>query len=350
MNLETRSSHVRIDLGGSLSNQSRASPSREKVKSKSFIEVFGTSGCLNVEVTLLKNRRQSSDPTLANRRSLRRHTSQYITSSKGKEKAPELSLLDHGHETNDCRELRHQIEEAVRLGQLSHLVNGIKKGKTRVTNTQQGIKKENKQTTPVEAPILMISKQNQKRKSVEEPINRLREITFPPVLGSNNSSDPVIIKACIFEIELKPALQSLKVDLRVPLVGFSREHSWPLGEVPLEVTIGDGSLTRTKVLNFIIIRSNSLHNLLLGRTTMQRMGIVVSTIHRVIKFHTPKGIGTVLSTYEPPERDERKKKPKATCLEIAKNVLSYEDAEERIIVNTKYPEQTIAIGKQFQPI
>ncbi|GJU02433.1 hypothetical protein Tco_1112771 [Tanacetum coccineum] len=34
------SSQVRIDLGGSLSNQSRASPSREKGKSKSFIEVF----------------------------------------------------------------------------------------------------------------------------------------------------------------------------------------------------------------------------------------------------------------------------------------------------------------------
>ncbi|GJV02772.1 retrovirus-related pol polyprotein from transposon TNT 1-94 [Tanacetum coccineum] len=45
-----------LDLGGSLSSQSRASPSREKGKSKSLIEVFGTSGCLNVEVTLLKNR------------------------------------------------------------------------------------------------------------------------------------------------------------------------------------------------------------------------------------------------------------------------------------------------------
>ncbi|GKG50907.1 hypothetical protein Tco_0539031, partial [Tanacetum coccineum] len=44
MNFETRSSQVRIDLGGSLSNQSRASPSREKGKSKSFTEVFGTSG------------------------------------------------------------------------------------------------------------------------------------------------------------------------------------------------------------------------------------------------------------------------------------------------------------------
>ncbi|GKB59949.1 hypothetical protein Tco_0916135 [Tanacetum coccineum] len=138
-----------------------------------------------------------------------------------------------------------------------------------------------------------------------------------------------------------------RVDSRVPLVGFSGEHSWPLEEVPLEVTIGDSSLTRMEVLNFVIIRSNSPHNLLLERTAMHRMGIVVSTIYEAIKFHTPKGIGTVLSTYEPPKRDERKKKPKATCLEIAKNVRSCEDAEERIIVNTKYPEQMIAIGKQL---
>ncbi|GJW07953.1 reverse transcriptase domain-containing protein [Tanacetum coccineum] len=246
---------------------------------------------------------------------------------------------------------------------------GIKKGKTRVSDTQQGIKKENKETTPVEAPVLMISRhyQTQKMKSARELINRLGEITFPLVSGSNNSSDLVIIKArisgrevrrvyidsgssceVIYEhcfLKLKPALQPLRVDSRVLLVGFSGEHSWPLGEVPLEVTIGDSSLTRMEVLNFVIIRSNSPHNLLLGRTAMQRMGIVVSIIYEAIKFHTPKGIGTVLSTYEPPKRDERKKKPKATCLEIAKNVRSCGDAEERIIVNTKYPEQMIAIGK-----
>ncbi|GJW83696.1 hypothetical protein Tco_0156841 [Tanacetum coccineum] len=43
---------------------------------------------------------------------------------------------DHGHETNDYRELRHQIEEAVRSGQLSHLVKEIKKGKMRISDTQ----------------------------------------------------------------------------------------------------------------------------------------------------------------------------------------------------------------------
>ncbi|GKF02543.1 reverse transcriptase domain-containing protein, partial [Tanacetum coccineum] len=80
---------------------------------------------------------------------------------------------------------------------------------------------------------------------------------------------------------------------------------------------------------------------------MQRIGIVVSTIHGALKFHTPKGIGTVLSTYEPPKRHKRKKKSKATCSAIAKNVLSCEYAEERIVFNTKYQEQTIVIGKQL---
>ncbi|GKB00663.1 reverse transcriptase domain-containing protein [Tanacetum coccineum] len=263
---------------------------------------------------------------------------------------------DHGHKTNDYRKLRYQIEEAVKSGQLSHLVKGIKKDKTKVSDIQQGDrKKENKVTAPVEAPILMISRQdqNQKRKSAEEPINRLGEITFPPVSSTKNPSDLVIIKAQISErevnrvymdsrssceviyehffLKLKHALQLLRFDSWVLLVGFSGEHSWPLGEVPWEIIIVDGSLTRTEVLNFVIIRSNSPHNLLLGRTTMQRMGIVISTIQGAIKFHTPKGTGTVLSTYEPPERDEKKKKSKATCSKIVKNVLSCEDAEERII-------------------
>nr|GFD04500.1 hypothetical protein [Tanacetum cinerariifolium] len=57
INFETRSSQVRIDLGGSLSSHIRASPSNEKGNCKSLIVVLGTSGCLNVEVTLLKKRR-----------------------------------------------------------------------------------------------------------------------------------------------------------------------------------------------------------------------------------------------------------------------------------------------------
>ncbi|GKA22876.1 reverse transcriptase domain-containing protein [Tanacetum coccineum] len=128
------------------------------------------------------------------------------------------SYKDQWHDTNECRELRYRIEEAMKSRQLAHLVKGIKKGKAKGSDTQQGDqKKRDKNAAPIEAPILMINREDRtpKIKSMEESLNGIGEITFP-----------------------HPSLRSLKVDLKVPLVGFSGEHSWPLREVPLEITIG----------------------------------------------------------------------------------------------------------------
>nr|GFB71828.1 hypothetical protein [Tanacetum cinerariifolium] len=57
INFDTRSSQVRIDHEGSLSSQIRASPSNEKENNNNLTVVLGTSGCLNVDVTLLKKQR-----------------------------------------------------------------------------------------------------------------------------------------------------------------------------------------------------------------------------------------------------------------------------------------------------
>ncbi|GJU05658.1 hypothetical protein Tco_1122088 [Tanacetum coccineum] len=65
---------------------------------------------------------------------------------------------DHGHDTNDCRQLRSQIEESVKSGQLSHLVKWIKKERAKTSGSQRGEKKE-KSTTPAKAPILMINQE-----------------------------------------------------------------------------------------------------------------------------------------------------------------------------------------------
>ncbi|GJU88201.1 hypothetical protein Tco_1300624 [Tanacetum coccineum] len=75
------------------------------------------------------------------------------------------------------------------------------------------------------------------------------------------------------------------------------------------------------------------------------MGIVVSTIHKAIKFYTPSGIDTIL--YEPNTTEERQKKLKETPSEDVKGVLSCVDAEERIVVNDKYLKQMVVIGKQL---
>ncbi|GJX62110.1 reverse transcriptase domain-containing protein [Tanacetum coccineum] len=111
---------------------------------------------------------------------------------------------EHGHETNQCRELRHQIKEVVKSGKLAHLVKGIKKGNTKASKT------------PTRGSHVS------KRKSVEELVNGMGEITFLQ-----------------FQAPTIPPILSLRVDSKIPLVGFSGEHSWPLGEVPLEITVGE---------------------------------------------------------------------------------------------------------------
>ncbi|GJT28205.1 hypothetical protein Tco_0908480 [Tanacetum coccineum] len=98
--------------------------------------------------------------------------------------------------------------------------------------------------------------------------------------------------------------------LQYSLVGFSGEESWLLGEIPLEVTIGEGPLTITKTLTFVIVRSDSPHNLLLGKIVIQEMGIVVSTGD-------------------------------------AKDILSCIDTEEKTVIDDEYPEQKVTIGRQL---
>ncbi|GJX60549.1 reverse transcriptase domain-containing protein [Tanacetum coccineum] len=180
---------------------------------------------------------------------------------------------DHGHDTNDCRQLRNQIEEADELY---------------AKNKVEGLTSEGK------------------------------EITFPS--GGSNSSALIVIKAKIFGREvnrvhmdggssckviyehcfmkLKPSIRASKVDSKVPLIGISGEKSWSIRKILLEITIGDPPLTRKETLNFVIIKSDSPYNMLLGRIEMQKMGIMVSTIHGAIKLHTTEGISTIFLSYE----------------------------------------------------
>nr|GEW56670.1 hypothetical protein [Tanacetum cinerariifolium] len=222
---------------------------------------------------------------------------------------------------------RSQIKEVVKSCQLPHLVKGIKKERAKTSNSQRGEKKE-KSTTPTEARILMINQEEARaRNSISENLNfKGREIMFPPVIKGNNSSAPVVIKANIFEREVG----------RVYMDSGSS----------CEVTIGDAPLSRSETLNFIIIRSSSLYKMLLGMTTMQKIGMVVSMIHGAVKFHTTKRIEIVFSTHES-DKIDGVKKIRETSSTNTKGVLNCTDTEEKININTKYSEQSVTIAKRL---
>ncbi|GJT82107.1 hypothetical protein Tco_1056449 [Tanacetum coccineum] len=220
---------------------------------------------------------------------------------------------DHGHDTNEYRQLRNHIEEAVKSGQLSHLVKGIKKERVKAFENQRVEGKKDKGIAPAEAPILMIRQDESytKNNALESFTSEGRQITFPS--RGSNSSTPVVIKAKIFGRE-------------VSRVHMDSESSCEGNNPGL---------------------SNLPYNMLLGRTTMQKMRIVVSIIHGAIKFHTTKGIGTVFLKYKSDKVKEGMKKVRETPPASKKGVFSCAVAEEKVVVNNKYPEQTITIGKQL---
>ncbi|GJW91150.1 hypothetical protein Tco_0168703 [Tanacetum coccineum] len=169
---------------------------------------------------------------------------------------------DYGHDTNDCRHLRIQIQEAINSRQLLHL----------------GESKKDKGAALTEAPILIVSQETHIAKSLTQENTDYggKEIIFPPVEKVNNA--PVIIEAKIFGRKvgriymdsgssckiiyehcfekLNPTIKAAKVDKKTPLVGFLGERSWSVGEILLEITIGDAPLSRTKTLNFVIVKSD----------------------------------------------------------------------------------------------
>nr|GEX08742.1 reverse transcriptase domain-containing protein [Tanacetum cinerariifolium] len=85
-------------------------------------------------------------------------------------------------------------------------------------------------------------------------------------------------------------------------------------------------------------KSDSPHNMLMGRTALQKMGIVVSTIHGAIKFYTKKGARTALSVGE---AEEETTKTRRTLTISKQRIPSYDDTEEKIIVNDKQKENTL---------
>ncbi|XP_071704224.1 uncharacterized protein [Rutidosis leptorrhynchoides] len=89
------------------------------------------------------------------------------------------------------------------------------------------------------------------------------------------------------QYRLKPTLH--------PVAGFTGETTWPIGWVDIDVTSDENEKRRTVALNFVVVRSQSKYNIIMGREAICEFGAIVSTVHGMMKFPTPLGVATVFS-------------------------------------------------------
>ncbi|GJT14555.1 reverse transcriptase domain-containing protein [Tanacetum coccineum] len=94
---------------------------------------------------------------------------------------------------------------------------------------------------------------------------------------------------------LRPEIKSQMVPATTSLTGFSGETIWPLGQLRLLVTIGDAEHFTKAWMNFMIVRSPSPYNGIIGRPGIREIQVVPSTAHGMLKFLVDGGVVTIRS-------------------------------------------------------
>nr|GEU43822.1 reverse transcriptase domain-containing protein [Tanacetum cinerariifolium] len=221
---------------------------------------------------------------------------------------------DKGHSTDECMQLKKQIEELVRVEKLSHLIKEIKQGRDQS-------KTGKKETTVKDKPAAIYMVQSWQRtvkQKVTQSFEPVKEIAFPPLAASNRTEGPLVIEAemgghmihrmymdggssmeILYEHcfnRLRPEIKSQMVSATTSLTGFSGETIWPLGQLRLLVIIGDATHFTRAWMNFMIVNSLSPYNGIIGRLRLRAIQAVPSTVHRMLKFPAEGGIVTICST------------------------------------------------------
>ncbi|GJX70943.1 hypothetical protein Tco_0308114 [Tanacetum coccineum] len=189
---------------------------------------------------------------------------------------------DKGHNTDECIHLRKQIEEAVKSGQLSHLIKELKQGGNKGEHAKTAKKGEtsNKEKTTV---IFMVQPWKRiTRQKIIQSFSESQEISFPHLESNDGQENPMVIEAEVeshlihrmyvdggsaSEVLYEHCFNRLrsKVKIRMTptttlLLGLSREISWPLGHISLMVSLGDEEHSTNAVMNFMFVRSPSPYN------------------------------------------------------------------------------------------
>ncbi|GJU49860.1 reverse transcriptase domain-containing protein [Tanacetum coccineum] len=235
-------------------------------------------------------------------------------------------------------------------------------------STEKTAKNERVKTSGKEKPqaILMIqSRQKAVRQKITQSFSPDLEISFPSLGNDEGTEGPLIIEAeigghqvhrmCIdggssFEIlyehcfnRLRPEIRNQMVPAATSLVGFSGEIKWPLGQITLLVKIGDDEHSTSAWMDFMVVRSTSPHNGIIGRPGLRKIQAVPSTAHGMIKFPVIGGILTLKGSKIIPVECAMVSGPEEQPILVNK----VKEERVKVAINPEHPEQTVMIGSDL---
>nr|GEV62602.1 hypothetical protein [Tanacetum cinerariifolium] len=225
---------------------------------------------------------------------------------------------DKGHSTDECMQLKKQIEELVQVDKLSHLIKEIKQRRD-----QSKVGKKEALTKDKSTEIYIIqSWQRMTRQKVTQSFERVREITFPSLATISGTKVPLVIEAEIGG----HMIQRMYVD-----GGFSTK------------ALGNNRRRRSFYKSMdefhdckVIITVQWHH----WKTWNKEIQVVPSIAHRMLKFPADGGIVTIHNTILIPAEC-------TTVITSSKEIPKEAGVRHenfKVALHPNFPDQEVAIG------
>ncbi|GJV30592.1 reverse transcriptase domain-containing protein [Tanacetum coccineum] len=176
-----------------------------------------------------------------------------------------------------------RISIAMKEGRLDHLVKNIKEGKDK----QRSGGKKDAPRDKADTIYMVQSWQRKTKQKVSQKFSHGSGISFPTLTADNAVVEPLTIEinAAGHDIHrmyidggasadilyehcfqrLRPEVKSQLNPATTSLTGFTGEKIWPMGQLRLPVMVGNKEHSTTAWMNFMVIRSPSPYNGIIGR-------------------------------------------------------------------------------------
>ncbi|GAV75065.1 hypothetical protein CFOL_v3_18544, partial [Cephalotus follicularis] len=188
---------------------------------------------------------------------------------------------DHGHDTEECRQLKNQIEDLIRRGHLRKYVDREAPQGRREQMREEAPRQEKEQQQKPRGVIQTIS--GGVATGGDEEVISFSEVDYEGVRLPHD--DPVVVTLMVelftmkrilvnsgssADILYKHAFDQLRIPVdqlklvKTPLVGFAGEMVHPLGTIDLSVVAGTAPRQTQVQMTFLVVDTPSPYNAIIG--------------------------------------------------------------------------------------